>query len=577
MAGAAEAVAVSNDSIIAGRIGDSESLTSAALSASIDERVPDASTTVRGKVILATLAELLSGASDRVVTTDIAVDTFARRYTRIDVVQDHAADRTGATDASTAFDNAIAAANTLGGLVVIDVPPGDFNCEAGLTQTITNHNVIVRGQGRGVTRIKFKSGTLFKWTGGANGGGVEDIRFQCTSTPDTDSLLFEVVTGSRQTFRHLFVDNTHRVFRGGYGTSYGCTQVSFFDVNGYTRNQNGAIAFDFVSGAVVNMVNVVTHANCGFPADATSAHPAATTIGIRFGQGAWDTFNFFNVNLNRYDIDLDISVSTYNVGNGWVYQGIFDYAKSYGVRLAVAAGGGGIRTMVFAGCYAVASDGVAWLVDSSYGTIEFVTFDDCTGRLSGKNNWRFVGSGSVDVVARGCQGLGANRLSATNTGNDQDDLVLFSSGVSILGGTFGKDASGYTGYTNQGRYGILRAADIAVQVVGVAAGGATGGFYPTADTTADFRRLVTNNRRLTNARPEYAGPASVSTPTSGVLQTNVTGYIQTLRFYGGTVSQIQQNGAQVSDGSGITLTLRPGDTWAVMYSVAPTIRKETAA
>lgn len=510
---------------------------------------------------------------------DPAAAAAASRVPRFDVVLDFGADRTGATSAVPAVEAALAAANAAPGGIVF-FPPGTYDLRAGLTTSITSSGVSIQGAGRTLTTLLVKSGSLFRWDGGPRDGGCSDMRIYCPTAPDTSSIILEVVTGTRQTFERLVVDNSYRILRCGIGTTHGCSQPTIVDVRGYTANVAGATAFDFVSGSVLTMRDVVVFANCGFPQNATDSHPAAAgTTGVRFGRGAWDTIVIQNLDLNRYDIDFDVTaVGGVGVSNAWLTDCVFDYAKTAAARFVTGGAGAGIRSWYVKGCWGVATDGHSWLVDSQVSAtqIRHLHFTDCVGRQSGQNNWRFIGANSDGIEVLNCHGMGANRLAASNSGSAQDDLVILGGGVHVTGGWYGEDGAPYVGFTNQARYGVSVSPDLpSVSIIDVRAEGATGGFALSPNTSAGDssarRRLVRGNRRRSGAAPEYASATTIAAPASAEVQTYRGSAMGILYLSGGVVTKITHNGPQVHNGTPATLMLHPGDTWSVTYTSAPTI------
>ena len=504
------------------------------------------------------------------------------RYTTIDVVAQHGADRAGATSAVPAVEAAIAAANTALGKVLIYFPPGSYNLTAGVTTPIINNHVFIVGAGMGVTTLLAESGTLFAWgNGGAAtviGGGLQDVTIAYNGTPAAGSRVVHVNGASSQKCRNLFLAKVRQLARLGESGALAATP-SFRHIYGNTDPAAGSVVIDAAYGSALMLEDVVVNASgVGFPTDATTPHPALDTVFLRFGQGSWDTIHCRDVVVNRYNRGLDIAAeSAVGVANGWFYGCVFDYCKTSGIRLRVGHASAGIRSLYFMGGWAVASDGYGVETSGTSGVMRNVHFTDVVSRQSGKCNWR-LGAAVMDKVSlSSCHGLGANRLSGSNTGSDQDDLVILGSGVHVSGGHYGEDGQPYTGISgNQGRYGVNVAPDVAAQVVGVEGAGATGGFLLNANTAADVRRLVTRTRMASNSLPSYATTATVAAPGSNVIQTQMAATIDTLYIYGGTCTSIQQNGTEVGTTGPAALVLRPGDTWKVIYSAAPSIKRVVA-
>lgn len=506
------------------------------------------------------------------------------RYTRIDVVADHGAwqDGTHLAETTAAFEAAIAAANAAPGPVEIIVPPGSYDLTTGLTTPITRDHTWIVGAGTGITTILGGTGTLFTWgNGGAAtvvGGGMRRLSLSYGSPGPTSRAIY-INGASSQKFEHLFLDNVRQLARlGEVGAN--AAAPSFAHVYGNTDPAAGSVVIDAAQGTALRLSDVIVNAKgVGFPVDGTSLHPANTTTFLRFGQGSWDTVHAHGVITNRYNIGLDIDGAGggATLVNMWFTDCVWDYNKTNGIRIRTNSGASTIRSVYFIGGWAVATDGHAVEVSATVGWIRNLHLTRVVARQAGKNSFRFTGSFTDRVTLTDCHSLGSNRLSTTNTGSDQDDFVILGGDVTVRGGSFGEDGSTYTGLAQTNRYGFNTAADANIRITGAAASGVTGAF-PAAysDTVVDRRRLITNNRRSDNALPEYATTTTVTAPTSNTTQTHFPGVLATLYIYGGTVTDIKHNGVTIGTTGPATINLKPGDTWLVTYSVAPTIRRAIA-
>jgi hypothetical protein len=520
------------------------------------------------------------GALSVMIETEV-LDRALSRFDIIDVVVDHGAlrDGTGLIATQAAFNNAIAAANLRGGNVVIRIPDGTFELSTGLTQNVTANYVFFQGASPGATTLRVQSGKTFTWSGNAVGGGLSDVGVVAV-TPAADQCLIHINGASSQKFRRIFLDNVRQLARLGEAGA-NASAPSFTHIYGSTDPNAGSVVIDAGFGTALHLDDVVVNAKgVGFPTDATSAHPAADTTFLKFGRGAWDTVHANAVLVNRYNrgLDIDGSAATaeniVTLVNFWFTACAFDYSKTHGIRIQTNNTAATIRTLRFTACWAVATDNHSIEVSATGGWIRNVLFRDCIGRQAGKNSWRLSGGFMDRVKLLDCHGMGSNRLASTNTSNNQDDLVILGGGVEVRGGSYGEDGSSYTGLPHTTRYGVTRAADIAIRVTDAEFDGVSGGFAPgfASNAVADKRSLVTRNRRATNASPDYATTTVVAAPASTSLQTHLNCTIDTLRIYGGTVTAVNHNGTQVADGP-TALLLQPGDTWAITYSAAPTIKR----
>jgi hypothetical protein len=521
-----------------------------------------------------------SGVQTTVTDTANAIPTKTDRYTRLDVVADYGADSTGATSAVTAFNNAITQANTLVGKVEIVIPPGTFDVTAGITTVITKNHVYFTGAGMGVTILNGGSGTLFAFgngTGTVLGGGLCDVSLTYV-TPAATSKAIDLNGASSQLFTRVFCDNVRQVALMGHSSTAVSSAPVFDHIRGSSDPTAGSVVFEAAFGTALTMRDVVVNAKgVGFPADATTLHPANATTFLRFGQGSWDTAHCWGVISNRYDRGLDIDVSgAYTVGNMWFIACVWDYNKTGGIRLQTNNASASLRSVYFQAGWAVATDAYSIQVIGTLGSMKNIHFTDVVARQAGKCNWRFSGGVMDKVILTSCHSLAANRLASTNTGSDQDDLVILGNGVTVLGGSFGEDGSSYVGFTNWARYGCTISADIDARVCDARFDGATGSIQGITNTVASFRRLLNRNRRATNALPEYATATAPAAPTSNTDVTQLAGTYDTLYLYGGTVTSILHNATQVGTTGPATLNLKPGDVWKIIYSVAPTLRRVVA-
>lgn len=325
-------------------------------------------------------------------------------------------------------------------------------------------------------------------------------------------------------------------------------------------NGDGSEAEMSASATATGTVTVVLNA----------VHPANDTTFLRFGQGSWDTAFIRAVITNRYNRGLDLNLeSAVSVSNMWITDCAWDYCKTSGVRLRTNHAGASLRSIYLNLGWAVATDGHSVLVDGALGAMKNVLFLGGVGRQAGQNNWRFQGGVMERVNVVACHSLGANRLAATNTGNLQDDVVILGSGVTLRGNSFNEDGQSYTGFANQGRFGVNIAPDLAKVVVvdnEVAVG--TGGLdiLVNANTVSSVGRRVHGNRSAGGARPSYATTSAPAAPASGVVQTHLAPTIDKLYIYGGTITQITHNAAEVATSGPLQLLLEPGDTWSVTGS-----------
>ena len=109
---------------------------------------------------------------------------------------------------------------------------------------------------------------------------------------------------------------------------------------------------------------------------------------------------------------------------------------------------------------------------------------------------------------------------------------------------------------------------------------------PLTNSEASKNRRLSGNRTKTTQAVEYAMTYTMSDtppagqpafPASGADQSHTGGTTDTLYVYGGTVTSIQHNNMEIATAGPATIILRPGDSWKLIYSVAPTVRRMVGA
>jgi hypothetical protein len=345
---------------------------------------------------------------------------------------------------------------------------------------------------------------------------------------------------------------------------------------GSTDPAAGAIGIDVVKGAGLSLSDVIMNSRgVTYPTDGTTLMSANPTIFMRIGQGSFDTIDCYSVVVNRYNQGLLIDAQTGTACvNYWFTNCVFDVNQTNGLKLNTNTGSN-LRTLNFTNCWFVAKNGNSVEVTGATGTLLNIHFTGCVAREAGQNNWRFTSTVASTIELTGCYSWAANRLASTNTGSQQDDTVIFGNGVSINGGSFGQDGTSTFTFPYVGRYGINASSDIDLRIIGATANGSTSGFVAFNGTVGNRRRLITNNRTADGSQVAYA-TTNILTPASNTDITH-TGYtIDTVYLYGGSVSSVQINGVEVAQATPVQLRIVPGDTWKVIYTSAPTVKRISA-
>ncbi len=283
---------------------------------------------------------------------------------------------------------------------------------------------------------------------------------------------------------------------------------------------------------------------------------------------------------------VDRTVFAANVSNGKFYNCYFDFCAR-GITLRNTAGGGGINNLAFIGGWVVGMDENGIHLPAGSGSHRNITFTDFDIILSGKNAVRLESATMDGVVFDNCKCWYSNRLNPTNTGNSRDDFVALAGGWTMINSNLGKSANNIvvSGVPNwQGRYGVTIAPDVGPYKF---TDNIVDGFTaPTQLSVGSTTTLVGNARSCRvdqnvtasgAAAINYAIVGSVTAPTTATVQTNLTPFTIQMHIFGGTVSQVQHEGITIGGVAGADFILKPGETWSVYYTVAPTITRKVMA
>ena len=479
----------------------------------------------------------------------------------------------GSTDDAAAFSAAIDYLNTLGGSATMRIA-GNFAVNGSLT-AITQPDKTINGYGGAVSH---NGGTLFTFSGsGASRGAVLGLRYVCPTSPTSGTTAFEINGANQCTFRDI-TGTVNILLKAGLSSfvgGYTMDNVQMSTVNGTQK------VMEHGDGANAGLSRVVlTAIGTSRVLDETTP-TGATAIGIHFGAGGWDTGIFEGLLLNGYlyGLQVDRTSSAENVSNFKVSNSYFDFCAN-GIELKNTASGGGINNWTFVNCWAVGMDGYGVRLTGSVGSHRNIQFSNVFGLTCGKNSWRLDSAGMDGVLLSECVGWYSNRLNATNTGSDQDDFVALAGGWQAINCNFGKTANNIVASSVpnwQARYGATIAPNIGpYRLEGCTLDGVTGEAQLSLLTTTPSGNAhsctVINNRSATGAAAvNYATTGTFAAPTSTVVQTNLTPFALLMSIFGGTVTQVQHKGLQIGGSNGANFTLRPGETWRVDYSSAPTI------
>lgn len=487
----------------------------------------------------------------------------------------------GSSDDTTAIEAAVTLLNVhpSNGVTLV-IPPENYRVLSGCSVDIARDNFYIMAYG---AEVGLTSNPLFTFGSGSaqyEGGGLFGIKVNGVSADGT-SRIYKVQGVAGMVVKDLRLDRVAGIAVLGHDVTYRAQGHFLEGVRGNVLDIDGAIAIHCAYGGGLTCEDVrVSGMESGgsvpaIPSDRTTLNAQANTIAVKFGDDSWDTVTMSDCQFGHFQIGLSLKAgSGIALINHKYSDTFFDYCGTHALEID-PTGGGAINFVTFSATWFVSLDDHAVTVEGTGGGVRNIRFDTCEGRQAGKRNWSFTCSTMAGIELDNCRGMGANRLSS-NTGSDQDDLVILAGGVTVMGGRFGEDGQPYTGITgNQARYGVTTAANMSnTGIQGVQAAGATAPYQIAANTTAQTNVAVRNNRGYAAGRPNYAGQGNVSLPTSAATQTWYGPYDRDLFIYpdSGTITAVSHNGVQISDGSGpCSMRLAPADTWVITYTGTPVI------
>ena len=438
--------------------------------------------------------------------------------------------------------------------------------------------------------INHDGGTLFTFgtgvTSSLNGGGVIGLRYLVpVSLADLNTCFIEQDGANRLIMKDI-EGRFNKVWRGGMtGAEAGGYLAE--NINAGSLN-NGQVLFEHGIGAVSVMRNIVLTANGVNRVFDETTLTGANTVFAKFGADRWDTMLWDGLLANGYGDGLLIDRTNFakNVSNGKFTSIYFDFCAR-GITLKNTVGGGGINNMSFIGGWVVGMDGHGIHLPTGTGSHRNILFKDFTVILSGKNAVRLESAYMDAVKFDNVIGWYSNRLNPTNVGNERDDFVALAGGWTMINSNLGKSANNIvvSGVPNwQGRYGVAIAPNVGPYkftdniVDGfIAPTQLSVGSTTTLVGSARSCRVDQNMTASGAAAIDYAVAGAVTVPTTATVETNLTPFTIQMHIFGGTVSQVQHEGIQIGGVAGADFILKPGETWSVYYTVAPTITRKVMA
>lgn len=483
---------------------------------------------------------------------------------------------TGSGNDLASMNAAIARLNTIGGSAVLRVI-GNYTI-TGSPSAITQPDKTIDCYG---ATISHDSGTLFTFsTGLASRGSVLGLRYACPFSPTAGTCAFEINGANQILFRDItgIVNILLKAGLSSFVGGYTMDNVQMSTINGTQK------VMEHGDGANAGLSRVVlTAIGTSRVLDETTP-TGATAVGIHFGAGGWDTGVFDGLLLNgfSYGLKVDRTSANENVSNFKVSNSYFDFCAN-GIELKNTAAGGGINNWTFMNVWAVGMDGYGVRLTGTAGSHRNIKFHQVFALTAGKSNWRLDATDMSGVSLVGCVGWYANRSNATNVGSDRDDFVALAGGWEAVNCNFGKSANNIVAAVVpnwQARYGATVSPNIGPwRFEGNTVDGLTAPTQLAVGTTttlvgnARACRVLGNATATGAAAVNYAVASVIAAPTTAVTQTNLTPFWLQLSIFGGTMTQIQHEGAQIAAAGGATFVVGPGETWRVDYTVAPTITR----
>jgi hypothetical protein len=510
----------------------------------------------------------------------------------------------GGTDDAATVDAAIVAANALsdrangeGYKGVTILVPGKVVLPNGTTERIVKDGIFFVSAAPGQAVFEVTSGAGLTIGTGAAGlvksGGTRGIKWAAGPLGvDSTQVCIIADYASELTFYDTKVALIRQFIRAGETSARPCLGVTINGFKGSVANITGPVIDARYGYGLYHDDCDVYVSGVGYPGNTTETNASVgsgafsngTGRGVISGRnfinlntGSWDTVIIGDqVITNRFDTAMLIeAVAGVVINNITLNAPFFDCCAINAIRIKCS--GGTITKIDGRGGYYVAFDG--HVIQGSYtgGFCETIRFTQAKSLYAGKNNYRFD-SGITEISLVDCLGHGSNRLAATNTGSEQDSLVLLGSDWSVISGTYGKDAAPNLGYASQARFGVtVGPASDRYEFIGVKLAGTTAAQSGlTSHSSNGLARTVKGITTLGGTRLNGTDSAAYVIAATGVTMQNNSGFTQVYYVSGGTVTGITVNSRATGLTSG-SFVLAPGDTWFITYTVAPTVNVQYLA
>jgi len=456
--------------------------------------------------------------------------------------------------------------------VTIFIPDGVYNLPNGTTEIINRDNIQIVGESSSGSVISGNLGTLFTWGDGVSiviGGGLKNLKLRYDNTVSASAVCVKMDKASRFVFEDLQLKYAPKLLEMGVDSVRFASSINVVNVYGTCANI-GVPLFDLVSGAGFDFSQGSIFVEDVVVPSGTDPHDAVSGRSfISATSESWDTVKISNVTTNRFWRSVNVVCNTgVNISNWFFSNYVSDYNGDSGFRFQGL--GGNANNYFFDNCWLVATDGASIDMLAATGLVSGFRFRGCKIFINGNNGAKFNGVAIDDVTIDGCQFSGQGRLS---TGDSV--IMVDNNNWKVINCTLGIDGQPSTGYIAQARYGIQVGVNCSNYIIeGNTADGTLSGYALPTHTSGGKDRRVRANTKIDGSDPEYFSMVASAPPPTGVNEFNYSGVNLEIYARGGTVVNAQINGVTVRSGADFNLSVPPGASWSMVYSVAPVVVRQ---
>lgn len=489
-------------------------------------------------------------------------------------VRDFGAEGDGTSDDTQAFSAAVDYANGLNpqGIDAADVKgvtifmPDKRYRLAGAVRPVRRSGVnFAAASENGTTLLLEHNGATFTWGDSANfpvGGGVANVKIEYLSTPGGRSVVFDLAHATRLRFSNLLLANVGQLARLGSAT-LATSSIDFISIRGYTSN-GGQPVIELLRGAGLFLTNCRTFVG-GVVAPAvnrTSTMDSLRGTDLVDCAGSWDTIHINGCFFERYFRGLSLTPRSGTVINNiHLANTYFDYHRDAPIYVS-AATGGIVAGLMIDNCWFASWEGDGISLNGP-GVVRGVHVSNCAFPSAGTHSVK-IGPGCRDIDISDCLMYGSNRIDVHAMGI----AVLGGSHLRIHDNTIGYDST-WADFPWQPHNGVYVVANLDYyQVFDNNLSGAAGGLTEEAHSAGSKNRVVRDN-----IGTAYSGNQALKLPASKSGWVNKQGTTSTVHIHGGTVTAIAKNGTTITGMTSGTLTIQPGESFAVTYSLAPSVTR----